>query len=184
MSRSEKNKRTFHARLVLRFTEQRKALVSTAAEDCLCPADYLPITSWHPLRQQGQSQLGNKGCNEIYFFFCPSGCRFIFASCWLSQGLYVTTCARARLRTCAGVHKRARVLTSAAQVLLVDLDHELPINISKHATVHPVRHKPEEERGKKSPDSDFQVRCLSPDFRGQSHLSQRHNCRCVRTDRV
>lgn len=54
-----------------------------------------------------------------------------------------------RLRACAGVHERAHALTSAAEVLLIDLDHELPINISEHAAVHPVRHKPAEKEGKK-----------------------------------
>lgn len=34
------------------------------------------------------------------------------------------------------------VFTSEAEVFLIDLDHEFPINISKHSAVHPVRHKP------------------------------------------
>lgn len=42
---------------------------------------------------------------------------------------------------------RARVLTSAAQVLLVDLDHELPVNVAEHAAVHPVRNEPAEKEG-------------------------------------
>lgn len=33
-------------------------------------------------------------------------------------------------------------LTSAAEIVLIDLDHEFSINITKHAAVHPVRHKP------------------------------------------
>ena len=33
-------------------------------------------------------------------------------------------------------------LTSEAEILLIDLDHEFSVNISKHAAIHPVRHKP------------------------------------------
>ena len=33
-------------------------------------------------------------------------------------------------------------LTSAAQVVLVDLNHKLPIDISEHTAVYPVRHEP------------------------------------------
>lgn len=43
------------------------------------------------------------------------------------------------------------LLTSRAEIVLIDLDHEFSINIPKNATVHPVRHKPEESTGKAQP---------------------------------
>lgn len=33
---------------------------------------------------------------------------------------------------------RAQYLTSETKILLIDLDHEFSINISKHTAVHPV----------------------------------------------
>ena len=38
------------------------------------------------------------------------------------------------MRACVSV-------TSEAEIVLVDLDHEFAVHISEHPTVHPVRHK-------------------------------------------
>lgn len=46
--------------------------------------------------------------------------------------------------------QQVTLLTSEAEILLIDLDHELSVNISKHATVHPVRHKPELRKKKQT----------------------------------
>lgn len=76
------------------------------------------------------------------------------------------------------------LLTSAAQVLLIDLDHELPINVSKHTAVHPVGHKPKTERWgvgeKEVTDCDFsQVRLSSLDFSGVGWVVW-HKCQPAR----
>lgn len=52
-----------------------------------------------------------------------------------SQGFDTATCVYMCVQVLC-------LLTSVAKVFLIDLDHELSINITKHTTVHPVRHKP------------------------------------------
>lgn len=89
-------------------------------------------------------QLGNKGCNEIYFFQRDnlSARLFIFRTRWLKPKCLCVATACLCVYACG--------LTSETEVLLIDLYHEFSINISKHATVHPVRHKPMWSTAKKT----------------------------------
>lgn len=168
--------------LVLQFTEQKKAPNCTAVEDSPFLADYRPITSWHPLEQQGQSQLANKSCNEIYFLL----------SLWLAFYFCILlTKPRAlcdSLRASEHVHEHAQGCT-CSHLCSWGTPHwpgswtPYKHHETRRCTPSPIRTCG--ERGEKNVQKAiFQLRYLRFDFRGQSHLSLRHNSQSVTTDRV
>lgn len=88
---------------------------------------------------------------------------------WQPVHAYVSMCRHARACTCSHLCSRGSPHWPGSWTPYKHLE-------TRHCTPSQIQTCGQE--GEKGPNSDFQVRCLSLDFRGQSHLSLRHNCQC------